>query len=244
MEATHNDSSLRSHLGLNGTVTFESHTNLGITDDSLSESTGSRPPSRTTRRKARGKGNRGDQFCIHRTSDDQNIPAVAIEYKAPHKLRRDKIVTGLVSEIQPDRDVINQEGEGYEFAAMRLSTTVVTQLYSYMIGKGIRFGYIDTGEAYVFLHIPDDPSCVYYSVCVPSLDVQDDDENRLHRTAVAQAFAFVLQAIRSPPPCQAWYDAAEHLDTWTVEYEDVLIACRSIYLDHGDPMATHLWRKE
>lgn len=29
-------------------------------------------------------------------------------------------------------------------------------------------------EAYVFLHIPDDPSCVYYSVCVPSLDVQDD----------------------------------------------------------------------
>ncbi|KAF0634805.1 hypothetical protein NXS19_006094 [Fusarium pseudograminearum] len=252
MEATHNDSSLRSHLGLNGTVTFESHTNLGITDDSLSESTGSRPPSRTTRRKARGKGNRGDQFCIHRTSDDQNIPAVAIEYKAPHKLRRDKIVTGLVSEIQPDRDVINQEGEGYEFAAMRLSTTVVTQLYSYMIGKGIRFGYIDTGEAYVFLHIPDDPSCVYYSVCVPSLDVQDDDENRLHRTVVAQAFAFVLQAIRSPPPCQAWYDAAEHLDTWTVEYEDVLIACRSIYLDHGDPssnfvsrpMATHLWRKE
>ncbi|KAM6513630.1 hypothetical protein FALCPG4_016013 [Fusarium falciforme] len=229
MDATYNDSSLRSHLGLDGTVTFESHTNLGITDDSLSESMeqvsiGSRPPSRLTRRrrKARGKGNRGDQFCIYRTSDDQNIPAVAIEYKAPHKLRRSEIVTGLVSEIQPDRDVINQEGEGYEFAARRLATAVVTQLFSYMIGKGIQYGYIDTGEAYVFLRIPDDPSCVYYSVCVPSLDVQDDDETRLHRTAVAQAFAFVLQAIRSPPPCQAWHDAAEHLDTWAVEYEDVL----------------------
>ncbi|EGU82798.1 hypothetical protein FOXB_06689, partial [Fusarium oxysporum f. sp. conglutinans Fo5176] len=110
MDATHNDSSLRSHLGLDGTVTFESHTNLGITDDSLSESMeqaaiGSRPPSRMTRRrKARGKGNRGDQFCIYRTSDDQNVPVVAIEYKAPHKLRRGEIVTGLVSEIQPDRD--------------------------------------------------------------------------------------------------------------------------------------------
>ncbi|KAG4282241.1 hypothetical protein FPRO04_13362 [Fusarium proliferatum] len=184
-------------------------------------SIGSRPPSRVTRRrKARGKGNRGDQFCIYRASDDQNIPVVAIEYKAPHKLRRGEIVTGLVSEIQPDRDVINQEGEGYEFAARRLSTAVVTQLYSYMIGKGIQFGYIDTGETYVFLHIPDDPSCVYYSVCVPSLDVQDGDQTRLHRTAVAQAFAFVLQAIRSPPPCQAWHDAAEHLDTWAVEYED------------------------
>ncbi|KAI8680540.1 Protein kinase domain-containing protein [Fusarium keratoplasticum] len=229
MDATYNDSSLRSHLGLDGTVTFESHMNLGITDDSLSESmeqvsVSSRPPNRLTRRrrKARGKGNRGDQFCIYRTSDDQNIPAVAIEYKAPHKLRRGEIVTGLVSEIQPDRDVINQEGEGYEFAARRLATAVVTQLFSYMIGKGIQYGYIDTGEAYVFLRIPDDPSCVYYSVCVPSLDVQDDDETRLHRTAVAQAFAFVLQAIRSPPPCQAWHDAAEHLNTWAVEYEDVL----------------------
>ncbi|RTE69084.1 hypothetical protein BHE90_016537 [Fusarium euwallaceae] len=182
------------------------------------------PSSRSTRRrrKARGKGNRADQFYIYRASDERNIPAVAIEYKAPHKLRRDEIVTGLVSEIQPDRDVINQDGEGYEFAAKRLATAVVTQLFSYMIGKSIQFGYVCTGEAYIFLHIPDDPSCVYYSVCVPSLDVQEDDETRLHRTAVAQAFAFVLQAIRSPPPCQAWHDAAEHLDTWAVEYEDVL----------------------
>ncbi|KAH7115499.1 hypothetical protein B0J13DRAFT_533387 [Dactylonectria estremocensis] len=227
-DATHTDSLLRSHLGLNGTVTFESHTNLGISDDSLSESMeqvsiGSRPPDRTTRRrKARGKGNRADQFCIYRTSDEQNIPTVAIEDKAPHKLRRGDIVTGLVSEIQPDRDVINQEGEGYAFAARRLTTAVVTQLFSYMIGKGIQYGYVCTGEAYVFLHIPDDPSCVYYSVCVPSLDVQDDDETRIHRTAVAQALAFVLQAIRSPPPRQAWHDATEHLDTWSVEYEDVL----------------------
>ncbi|KJZ70009.1 hypothetical protein HIM_10590 [Hirsutella minnesotensis 3608] len=228
VDATYNDSLLRSHLGLDGTVTFESHTNLGITDESLSESMeqvsiGSRPPHRTIRRrKARGKGNQADQFCIYRTSDDRNIPAVAIEYKAPHKLRRSDIVTGLVSEIQPDRDVINQEGEGYAFAARRLSTAVVTQLFSYMIGKGIQYGYVCTGEAYVFLHIPDDPSCVYYSVCVPSLDVQDDDETRLHRTAVAQAFAFVLQAIRSPPPRQSWHDATEHLDTWSVEYDDVL----------------------
>ncbi|VTO85059.1 unnamed protein product [Fusarium graminearum] len=38
---------------------------------------------------------------------------------------------------------------------------------------------ISIPETYVFLQIPDDPSCVYYSVCVPSLDVQDDDETRL-----------------------------------------------------------------
>lgn len=144
-------------------VSFESHTNLGLTDDSLSESMGqvsigSIPRHRTTqRRKARGKGNRADQFCIYQTSDDRRIPAVAIEYKAPHKLRRSDIVTGLVSKIYPDRDVINQEGEGFTFAVRRLTTAVVTQLFSYMIGKGIQYAYVCTGEAYVFLHIPDDP---------------------------------------------------------------------------------------
>ncbi|KJZ68026.1 hypothetical protein HIM_12585 [Hirsutella minnesotensis 3608] len=89
VDATYDDSVLRNHLGLDGTVTFESHLSLGVTDDSLSKSmeqvsTSSKPPDRTTRRrKARGKGNRADQLCIYRTSDDRNIPAVAIEYKAP-----------------------------------------------------------------------------------------------------------------------------------------------------------------
>ncbi|KAF5023369.1 hypothetical protein F66182_4572 [Fusarium sp. NRRL 66182] len=238
VDATHNDAILREHLGLDGTVTFESHTNLGVTDGSLSESLeqvsiSSRSSDRTRpRRKARGKGNRADQFCIYRTSDQQSIPAVAIEYKPPHKLRLDELVTGLVSEVQPDRDVINQEGDGFEFAARRLATAVVTQLFSYMIGKSIRFGYVDTGEAYVFLYIGDDPSCVYYYLCAPSLDVQDDDETRLHRTAVAQVFAFVLQAIRSPTPPQAWHTATEDLDIWCVEFEDVL---QSIPATHRKP---------
>ncbi|KAG7427733.1 hypothetical protein Forpi1262_v011041 [Fusarium oxysporum f. sp. raphani] len=209
VDATYADLTLRSHLGLNGTLTFESHTNLGIADESLSESMdqvslSSRPSAQTSRRrKARGKGNRTDQFCISRTSDGQRFPAVAIEYKAPHKLSRDEVITGLVGEIQPDRDVINQEGEGFEFEARRLTTAVITQLFSYMIGKGTQYGYVCTGETYIFLHIPRDPSCVYYSVCIPSLDVEDDDENRLHRTA-------------------AWHNAADQLDTWAVEYDDVL----------------------
>ncbi|KAK2022210.1 hypothetical protein LX32DRAFT_677351 [Colletotrichum zoysiae] len=227
---------LRNHIGLQGTVTFESHTNLGETDKALSEAmehmsiekndidgaATSKPPNRKPRRRARGKGNRADQFCIYRTSDSRNVPAVAIEYKAPHKLRCDEVVTGLESEIRPDRDVINQDGEGFAFASRSLVAAVVTQLFSYMIGKGIRYGYVCTGEAFVFLHIPDDPTIVYYSVRVPNLDVLDDDENRLHGTAVAQVFAFILQALRAEPPPLSWHDAAAGLDTWAVEYEDVL----------------------
>lgn len=50
----------------------------------------------------------------------------------------------------------------------------------------------------------------------------DDDESRLHRTAVAQVFAFVLRALSAEPPSAAWHDAAAELSIWAVEYDDVL----------------------
>ncbi|OHE90346.1 hypothetical protein CORC01_14359 [Colletotrichum orchidophilum] len=183
----------------------------------------SRLPSRKPRRRARGKGNRADQFCIYRTSDGRNLPALAIEYKAPHKLRRDEVVTGLESEIRPERDVIGKDGEVFAFASRSLVAAIGTQLFSYIIGKGIQYGYVCTGEAFVFLHIPDDPTIVYSSVRVPNLGVlDDDDENRLHGTAVAQVFAFILQALRAEPPSLSWHDTAAGFDTWAVEYDDVL----------------------
>ncbi|KAI1770059.1 hypothetical protein F4818DRAFT_450636 [Hypoxylon cercidicola] len=194
-----NDVSLRARLGIRGSVTFDSHTNLGNeTVDAISGS--------VEHMSIGGDGGSADQFCIYRTSDGRNIPALAIEYKAPHKLTRDEI-----------------DGEGFTFASRSLAAAVISQLFSYMITKGIRHGYVCTGEVFVFLHISDDPSVVYYSVSVPNLDVLEDDENRLHRTAVAQVFAFVLRALQAPPPPESWYDRAmATLSTWAVEYEDVL----------------------
>ncbi|RCI13867.1 hypothetical protein L249_8268 [Ophiocordyceps polyrhachis-furcata BCC 54312] len=225
------DPLLRNSLGLQGTVTFESHTNFGtLDDDPLSESmehlslsqgpTPARKPK--ARRRAKGKGSLADQYCIYRTAGNQDFPMLAIEYKAPHKLTMDQVVTGLASEIQPQRDVINKDGQGFTFQARRLTAAVVTQLFSYMIGKGMQYGYICTGETLVFLYIPKDPSTVYVSVCVPNQDVMDDDETRLHRTAVAQVFAFILRALRAEPLPESWFDEAEKLETWAVEYDDIL----------------------
>jgi hypothetical protein len=62
-----------------------------------------------------------------------------------------------------------------------------------MIDSGVRYGYICTGEAFVFLHIPKyDPTIVQYVLCVPNQDVQADDELRLHRTAIGQVLTFTL----------------------------------------------------
>lgn len=239
IRAVSTDAILQHQLGIRGTVSFESHTNLGSNNDTISESmeqmslgsddgpsaAASTPNPRApqARRKARGKGNRADQFCIYRMSDGgEAMPKLAIEYKAPHKLSVDDVVTGLSSPILPERDVINQDGEGFAYHARRLAAAVVTQLFSYMVGKGLQYGYVCTGQAFVFLHISDDPSTVYYSVCIPKLDVMDDDETRLHRTAVAQVFAFTLQVLRSLPPQESWFEKVDNLDIWAVEYEDIL----------------------
>ncbi|KXG46665.1 uncharacterized protein PGRI_055210 [Penicillium griseofulvum] len=122
------------------------------------------------------------------------------------------------------RDVIDQEGDTFEFYATCLVAAVVTQIFSYMIDSGVQYGYICTGEAFVFLHIPeDDPTVVQYFMCIPNQDVQADDELRLHRTAIGQVLAFTLQALAAEAPSQEWHDAAhDKLKTWEVEYLDVL----------------------
>ena len=230
----YNNPRLRSKLGLKGTIIFESHTNFGpdILETREELSIGgsdpgpaapvSRTPLPRPRPKARGKGGRADQFCIYRTSDGENFAALAIEYKAPHKLSLDEITTGLEAEIQPERDVINKDGNGFVFASKWLTAAVVTQLFSYMINKSVQYGYVCTGKAFIFLHIPDDPTMVYQAVCVPNLDVVDDDGDRFFRTAVAQVFAFVIQGLLAAPPLLSWHDAANKLKTWDAEVDNVL----------------------
>ncbi|PPJ55134.1 hypothetical protein CBER1_09974 [Cercospora berteroae] len=154
----------------------------------------------------RGKGDqqprnmRADQFCVLWRADGSARPLIAIEYKAPHKLTIEEICTGLQSEIQPERDVIGQDENGFVFLCRRLLAAVITQLFSYMIDKCVRYGYICTGEAYIFLRIPDDPTTVYFSVNIPKKDYEVDAESRLERTAVSQVFAFIQQALSEDPP--------------------------------------------
>ncbi|KAK0764133.1 hypothetical protein N5P37_003528 [Trichoderma harzianum] len=210
------DSRLQSILNLQGAVTFKDRTNV-------EEEAGLGAPNRPkARRKSRGKGNTVDELLVFKTSDGTQAPVAAIQYKPPHKLSIDQLVTGLSSEIRPERDIIDTDGDDFVSTSRRLATAAITQLFSYMIGKDLQYGYVCTGQAFVFLHIPDDPSVVFFSVCVPSMDVLDNGDLKFHRTAVAQVFAFLLQAIRTEPPPEAWHDEAEKLGLWEVEYDDIL----------------------
>ncbi|KAJ5041339.1 hypothetical protein NUH16_011175 [Penicillium rubens] len=172
---------------------------------------------------ARRRNRRADQFCVHLVADERQIPVYAVEFKAPHKVTIPELVAGL-HQIDLARDVIDQEGDTFEFYATCLVAAVVTQIFSYMIDSGVQYGYICTGEAFVFLHIPkDDPTVIQYFLCIPNQDVRADDEWRLHRTAIGQVLAFTLQALAAEAPSQEWHDMAhDKLKTWEVEYLDVL----------------------
>lgn len=198
VEALRGDETLRRELGIQGRVTFYDRANPAET------------PLET------------DQFCVHVVADEREKPVYAVEFKAPHKVTIAELVAGL-REIDLARDVVGQEGDSFEFHATRLVAAVITQIFSYMIDSGVQYGYICTGEAFVFLYIPKDPTVVQYFLCVPNQDVQADDECRLHRTAVGQALAFTLQALAAEAPSHEWHDTAhKKLSTWEVEYLDVL----------------------
>ena len=78
-----------------------------------------------------------------------------------------------------------------------------------MIDNGVNYGYVCTGEPFVFLHIPkNDPTVIKYFLCIPNQDVQADDECRLQRTAIGQVLAFTLQALVAEAPSQEWHDMA------------------------------------
>nr|QOD95030.1 HhpR [Paecilomyces variotii] len=247
IKALRDDEHLRHEFGIQGRVTFYDRANPSGTSMensleqmNLQDTQTPQEQAKNRHGKSRGRGRgaaqrqkrdgttrrrnrRADQFCVHLVADERQIPLYAVEFKAPHKVTIPELVAGL-HQMDLARDVIDQEGDTFEFYATRLVAAVVTQIFSYMIDSGVRYGYICTGEAFVFLHIPkDDPTVVQHFLCIPNQDVQEDDELHLHRTAIGQVLAFTLQALTAEAPTQEWYDMANgQLKTWEVEYLDVL----------------------
>ncbi|KAL6239693.1 hypothetical protein BDW75DRAFT_101790 [Aspergillus navahoensis] len=101
-----------------------------------------------------------------------------------------------------------------------------------MIHAGLEYGYVCTGEAFIFLRVlHDDPSTVYYYLSVPGEDVGPrtgwtgdlNCDNRLHLTALGQVLAFTLRALRVPTRDIAWTTwAVRRLETWVMVYDDLL----------------------
>ncbi|KAF2462948.1 uncharacterized protein BDR25DRAFT_338082 [Lindgomyces ingoldianus] len=252
----YNSRALRRKFGLHGSISFENHANT-LTPDLLvnsleqisvssnrrrrsprllaKELPGPSEPSVAAQRSetARSSRPRADQFCVYNTStqnQENRIPAFIMEYKAPHKLPLSYICEGL-EDMELAEVIRCGEVDAPKDRFRRLVAAVITQAFSYMVRIGVEFGCVCTGEAFVFLRVPDDPRTVYYFLSVPKGDVGAttgwtpdlDSVNRLHLTAVGQMLAFTLQALKTPQRGQQWrVQAANQLITWEVVYEDLL----------------------
>ncbi len=184
---------------------------------------------------------RPDQVCVHTTVDDILKPTLIVEYKAPHKLTcahlRHVLHPGsppleLDKVINRVRVPSSKETDAYfEYHAERLVAAVITQTFSYMVDCGTQFGYITTGEAFVFLHfrLEENAKTVYYHLAEPNADVNaqkkdfPDTKDYLNRTAISQVLAFSLLALQSVQGTQEWREGViEILKIWEVDFKAVL----------------------
>ncbi len=243
------DNILRHHFGLQGSVTFQNHSNTLSPDRTMEANIGNMRRSERLRAHANKISEassesselvtksfrpRADQFCVYNISGgemrfEHRVAALVIEYKAPHKLTLGHIYEGL-TDMNLDEIVEEGESENTTIRCRRLVAAVITQCFSYMVKAGVEYGEIYTGEATIFLRIPDDPSTVYYALSVPKKDVgvltgwngPGNQSNRLHMTAVAQAVAFTLRALQTPARDAQWtMKALRQLQTWNVVVKEV-----------------------
>ncbi|KAM3497832.1 hypothetical protein MY10362_008828 [Beauveria mimosiformis] len=242
------NSRLREIFKLKGDVKFENHGNTLTDERTLATDMGSLDlnPRRSQRLAAKERVHvqrqgpsteeklarpKADQFCVYNKGADGRIPAFIVEYKAPHKLSLAHIRAGL-QDMALDEVVRLQEHEAPEVTCRRVIAAVITQVYSYMINGGIEYGYVCTGEAFIYIHVrEDEANTAYYFLSVPKEDVGEstgwtadgDGDNRLHVTALGQVLAFTLGALQSTPRNPTWVeDNKATLQRWEMVYEDLL----------------------
>ncbi|KAI2624290.1 hypothetical protein GGR54DRAFT_595860 [Hypoxylon sp. NC1633] len=137
---------------------------------------------------------------------DENL-AFVYGHKAAHDFRVEDVKPALVKEklfmevvqrvnenkTKTDPELTDRD-EADEEVAMDL-----TQVFDYMIQRGVAYGYVAAGKALVFLHVKqDDLRTLYYHLCVPDEEAAGGNGDiKEAYTAVAQLASFCLLALRS-----------------------------------------------
>ena len=158
--------------------------------------------------------------CTVYNEKENGIPIYRIDYMSPLTLSAGEILHELQGESISTRDLAKNKGNHFIFRSKRQVLAVITHLFSSMIETGLQYGYVWTTEAIIFLHISDDPSQVEYYVCNSRFNFKEPES--LHTTPIAKIVAFSIQAVAAKPPPQEWHDAAAKLDTWAVDYNDIV----------------------
>ncbi|KAG5989138.1 hypothetical protein E4U52_005895 [Claviceps spartinae] len=203
-------------LGIQGTADFQSHKNTGTTKTKTGTKTKTKTGTKRTRSAAAtGKTGPPDLYCkFMRICGTLSEVIMVVEYKPPHKLpliMLMELLDNIVS-IHLDDNFIDKHTEN-----QRLVAAVIIQLFAAMVNNDVQYGYIDTGEALVFLHIKaNDPFTVEYYISDPKSDVEKeaDADGKLRLSAVSQVLAFTIQAMKAPKATSSWLARLKDLPKW------------------------------
>jgi hypothetical protein len=153
-------------------------------------------------------------FCLSIGTMGFEQPICAMLYIPSYCLTIPELVAGLHA-INPFHYLQKKPGT-YQEHATAMVVHAIIRIFTRMVSAGVHHGYICTGEAFVFLHIPiTGPSVLEYYLCVPGQDVtahgSDPDSNWVRRTALGQVLAFTLQSLSTYELSQEWHDKAHSL---------------------------------
>jgi hypothetical protein len=207
----------REELRLGNGFRFDSHTNA--LDEEAAEA---------RERDTRSGRMQPDQFCVHRLDGDSSRLLMTVEYKPPHKLSTENLCAGLRSmnfweEVVNSETVPTDKAEKLRYNAARLTGAAMVQEYHVMIQEGLAYSCLSTGIAQVFLYVPEeDPTTLYYRLCVPNEDVQLVDEGAFLQpvTAVSRLLCLSLMSCATPLRNNAWRNRAKHMvHIWETNFE-------------------------
>ncbi|KAI9788265.1 MAG: hypothetical protein M1816_007031 [Peltula sp. TS41687] len=158
-----------------------------------------------------------DEICTLEV-DGKTRNLFAVEYKAadiltPYLLSqglRDLELVSIINRIKASTDT---EGKTRELAEEEVAK-IVTQVYDYMIDKGVTYGYATGGQAFLFLFFdPADVHTLYYECVVPADAVGRD--NDVSQTAIGLVASFARLAREGLAFDAKWSkETRKRLPTW------------------------------
>ncbi|KAM0800649.1 hypothetical protein BDR22DRAFT_963032 [Usnea florida] len=147
-----------------------------------------------------------DQISVVERRSGGNSISFLIEYKSPRKLPKALLRQGLRHDMDLEHEIISRAA---------YSTNEEE--------PGVEFGYLSTGEVYLFLQIRGrDPANVYYHLAEPKVDVdfEEDGLEAVALSAIGQVLCFCLRACGSRRRDQRWRRDAENAClVWSVNPE-------------------------
>ncbi|KAI4193051.1 MAG: hypothetical protein LQ346_004017 [Caloplaca aetnensis] len=191
-------------------------------------------PTATTQYDQGERLTKADNYCVYHAEGQHRKLLYAVEFKAPHKVTKEMLRTGL-HEMDLSKDVINRPtipGDKdlaglFKYHAERITAAVLTQTYQYMIETGCEYSCVSTGEAIVFLWVPAHlPSELHYHLAEPGLEVGEGKGLQHNRTTIAQTLSFIFMALQTETRDRDWRDKAKKVagDGWEIDVSKILSA--------------------